>query len=242
METMSCGSSLKHLQEAAEGSRPRCWRPKFFIQRAAALLVGLWANLVIVVVFLFFFFNGKTELKAPNTDLVRTFVGQATITLLEPVLSLQPGSNAANPGCSRAPHSAATQKVVICRGRTGHPTSHPNHSNPAAKAPVGTGSQAQRQPQGYNLYSPNTQVHGNPCCWYKTSSHKELTEEGDEQIYDKQKAGGTYGWRDINKTFGRLNVLSLLSALGDGAENKEGCAEPRVYQNVSHIHTELTAC
>lgn len=72
-------------------------------------------------------------------------------------------------------------------------------------------------------------------------------EEGDEQIYDKQKAGGTYGWRDINKIFGRLNVLSVLSALGDGAENKgagatEGCAEPRVYQNISHIRMELTTC
>lgn len=37
----------------------------------------------------------------------------------------------------------------------------------------------------------NTQVHGNPFK-PKHSSRREPTEGGDEQIYDKQKAGGTY--------------------------------------------------
>lgn len=32
----------------------------------------------------------------------------------------------------------------------------------------------------------------NPFFWYKPCSGKEMTEGGDEQIYDKQKAGSTY--------------------------------------------------
>jgi len=68
----------------------------------------------------------------------------------------------------------------------------PITASPTAKAPTGTGSRAHRQPRGYHLCSPDTPVCGNPFFWYKTSSRKELMEEGDEQIYDKQQAGGTY--------------------------------------------------
>lgn len=119
METMSCGSSLKQLWEVGPMLETKiCYTKGCNI---AGWFVGEFSYCCSVLVF---FLRGKAELKAPdNTDLVCTFVGQAAISLLEPVLFLQPGSNAANPNCSRAPHSTATQKVVICRAERGTP--HP---------------------------------------------------------------------------------------------------------------------
>lgn len=118
METMSCGSSLKHLREVGPVLETKICYTKgcniagWFVGEFGYCCGGL------------FCFRGKAELKSPdNTDLVCTFVGQAAISLLEPVLFLQPGSNTANPNCSQAPHSTATQKVVIYRAERGTP--HP---------------------------------------------------------------------------------------------------------------------